>query len=110
MRPSEHSVLIDVATLIQRNPRVAYHELSQTQGGVLLHLDTGAYHGVNEVGFLVWELIEQQMSFAALLDGLRERLVEPPRTLAEEIAVFIRALSERDLVTLSRSEGGPSQL
>lgn len=92
--------MIDPKTAIRRNSRVAHHELGQGQGGVLLHLDTGAYHGVNEVGFLVWQLLDGEKTFAELISGLKERLEEPPPTLAEEIAAFVMDLGDRDLLIL----------
>ena len=32
--------------------------LAEGEGGVLLHLDSGQYHGVNPVGLAIWELLE----------------------------------------------------
>ncbi len=38
--------------VLRRSPRVAYRELGGDRGGVLLQLDTGAYHGVDRIGAL----------------------------------------------------------
>jgi len=32
------------------NPRVVYRDLAAEEGGVLLHLDSGQYHGLNALG------------------------------------------------------------
>jgi len=94
--------MFDPRTIIRRHSRVAHHELGQGQGGVLLHLDSGGYHGVNEVGLLVWQLLDPEATFAELISGLRERVVEPPPTLAEEIATFVMDLADRGLLMLRR--------
>lgn len=93
--------LIAAADLIARNPRTAFHPLSEGQGGVLLHLDTGAYHGINAVGFLVWELLEEQRSFDQLIEMLRSRVEDAPPTLDAEIAGFVSDLRARELLTIS---------
>jgi hypothetical protein len=65
---------------------------------VLLHLDSGEYHGLNEVGSLIWSLIDGERDFDALVDGLREGLVDPPDDLADEAERFLADLRERDLI------------
>ena len=51
--------MIEETTILRRNPRVEYRGMGEREGGVLLHLDTAAYHGLNEVGALIWRLLEQ---------------------------------------------------
>ena len=97
--------LLDAKTLsaahaIARNPRVAFHPLSEGHGGVLLHLDTGAYHGINPVGSLVWQLLEQQSGLAQLIEVLRSRVEGAPANLDEEIAGFVKDLLARNLLTI----------
>ena len=41
---------MDDAARIVPNPRAVYRKLADGAGGVVLHLDTAAYHGVNETG------------------------------------------------------------
>jgi hypothetical protein len=99
--PEERNVqMIDAATVLRRNPRVEYRSLGEGEGGVLLHLDTAAYHGVNEVGALIWRLLEDPKPFDELLDELRAELQELPPTFEDEIGEFIGELAERDLVLM----------
>ena len=95
--------VIPAGTRVARNARVAAHELGRAQGGVLLHLDTGAYHGVNEVGFMVWQLLDVERTFAELLTLLESRLEERPPTLEADITAFLHDLSDRELVRLQPS-------
>jgi hypothetical protein len=83
---------------IRPSPRATYRKLSDGAGGVLLHLDTAAYHGLNEVGALVWSLLGPGIPFGELMSLLSHELVDAPPTLEDEIASFLRSLEERGLV------------
>jgi hypothetical protein len=84
--------------VIRRNPKVVYRELAGEGGGVLLHLDSGEYHGLDEVGSLIWSLLDGERDFEALVDDLRDGLEDPPEDLAEDTQRFLADLRERDLI------------
>jgi len=91
--------MIDRATVIRRNPRVEFRELGEEGGAVLLHLETGAYHGTNEVGALIWDFLgDQGMAFGALVERLRSELEETPEGLESEISEFLEELATRNLI------------
>lgn len=92
--------MISDTTIVRRNARVEYRDLGEEGGAVLLHLGTGAYHGVNDVGALVWGILGEAMTFGALLGQLRPQLEDVPPTLTDEILGFLEELAERDLVVL----------
>ena len=91
---------IDATTVIRRNDRVVSRNLAGESGAVLLHLDTAAYHGVNEVGGLVWSLLDNGITFQALISRLGDHLEEAPASLAQDIAGFLQDLSRRNLVII----------
>jgi hypothetical protein len=93
------------STVLRRNQRVEYRSLGDEESGVLLHLDTAAYHGLNPVGALTWSLLEDGITFEALLDRLRRELDETPDTFQEEIAEFLGQLAERDLIYHEEGSG-----
>lgn len=93
--------------IIKKNPRVVYRELGEGEGGVLLHMETGQYHGLNKVGALIWSLIDGASTLPGLLTQMRERLADAPAQLEEDIARFLRDLSERNLIQIE--EGGRTQ-
>jgi Coenzyme PQQ synthesis protein D (PqqD) len=84
--------------VIRRNPKVVYRELAGEGGGVLLHMDSGEYHGLNEVGALIWSLIDGERDFEALVAGVREQVEGAPDDLADETKRFLADLRERDLI------------
>jgi Coenzyme PQQ synthesis protein D (PqqD) len=67
------------------------------EGGVLLHLGSGEYHGLNAVGQLVWELLTEEHTVAELIAVVRQR-IEAPSGLEEEVLAFLEELRRRDLV------------
>lgn len=89
---------ISRGTVIRRNQRVVFRNLADQSGAVLLHLDTAAYHGVNEVGGLVWDLLKDDIRFDDLITQLQSHLEEAPSSLADDIADFLQELSARGLI------------
>ena len=84
--------------VIRRNPQVVYRELAGEGGAVLLHLDSGAYHGLNETGILIWSLIDGERTFDQLVADVREQLDDPPDDLGAEMERFLADLRARDLI------------
>lgn len=90
--------MIAAQARICRNPKVAYRDLEE--GGVLLHLESGNYHGLNDTGSLIWKLLEGEPTMSQLLEELRTHLEHPPSNLADEMVVFLDGLRERNLITV----------
>lgn len=93
--------MIALDTKLERNPQAAARELADGEG-VLLHLGSGQYHGVNPVGLAIWELLEQQRTAADVIDRLRGRVEDPPPSLEDDVLSFLTELHERDLVLVER--------
>jgi hypothetical protein len=92
-----HEAAIAETTTIQRGPRAVHRELSDG-AAVLLHLDSGAYYSLNEVGVLIWKLLENGRTFASLVEQVRARIVDAPPELPDDVREFLGALNERNLV------------
>lgn len=87
--------------VVSRSPKAACQELVDGSGAVILHLETGAYHGLNPIGTLIWNLLEVDRPFAELVDEVRRVVEDPPPQLVDEVEAFLEELHERDLVVLS---------
>ena len=92
---------ISASTRVTRNPEVTYRDLEE--GGVLLHLDSGAYHGLNRTGVAIWKLLDGEPTVTAVATGLREQLDDPPEALERDVARFLEGLRERNLVLVRPS-------
>ena len=84
--------------VLRRSPRVAYRDLGAGRGAVLLRLDTGAYHGINQTGVLIWSLLESSPRYAELVPKLRAQLKSVPAAFEKEIDEFLSTLRDRDLI------------
>jgi Coenzyme PQQ synthesis protein D (PqqD) len=93
-------VRIERDQMIRPNPRSTFRELAEGSGGVLLHLDTAAYHGLNEIGVAIWSLIQPGITFGALVDALRSQITDAPAALDADVATFLEDLRQRDLVLI----------
>lgn len=90
-------------TTIRRADRAVFRELSGDAGAVILHLDTGQYHGINDVGRLIWETIGEGSSLAEVVDVVRLKTEGYPAALESEVMEFLDALAARGLVTIGES-------
>ena len=92
--------MIDQATRIRRNPDVVFRALEEEQGGVLLHLESGEYHGLNEMGSLIWRLIENETTFDDVVAGVTAETGEAPGEADQEVSDLLDDLNRRNLVEL----------
>jgi hypothetical protein len=90
--------VIEPGTRVTRNERAVHRELA-SGGGVLLHLDTAAYHGVNEIGALIWTLLDGG-TVVDVAKRLEKELRDSPPSLVDDVEEFVEALAKRDLVRL----------
>jgi predicted metal-dependent hydrolase len=85
---------------VHRNPQVAARELSEGEGAALLHLESGQYHGVNQIGLIIWELLEGERTVADVVDAVRARVEDPPPGLESDVVRFLESVHERDLIVV----------
>lgn len=85
-------------TPIGRSPDVVFQP--SPEGGVLLHLKSSQYHGLNEVGALVWTSVDGVRTASDLVAVARERYPEVDAdTLRADVVAFLEDMRERDLLT-----------
>jgi coenzyme PQQ synthesis protein D (PqqD) len=89
---------VQTESQIRRNRRVVYRDLAPGQGGVLLHLGTGQYHGVNVLGARIWQLIDGDAAPARIAAKLRSQSEESSPDLQGDIERFLASLHRRGLI------------
>lgn len=87
--------------VLRHSPGVAYHELGGARGGVLLRVDTGAYHGIDRIGTLVWTLLEAAPTFDELLTRARVELESVPAGFEAEMEQLVAGLRDRGLIEVA---------
>ena len=102
--------MIEHTAVIVRNPRVEYRKLADGGGAVLLNLDTAAYHGLNQTGSVIWETVGDGKALGRLVPEVASLFDDAPSTLADEVAMFIEDLVERDLLRVDRAQAVPGSI
>jgi hypothetical protein len=97
------AMAISAHARIARGPRVVFRELSADEGGVLLHLDSGQYHRLNQIGCAIWGLLDGERTVTDLVEEIRKVAVDSPANLMEDIQRFLEGLQARDLIAVTES-------
>ncbi len=74
--------------------------LGEGQGGVLLHLESGQYHGLNHIGWTAWQVLDAEKTHAQVVSELRHSLNDAPARLEADVAAFLEGLLARNLIQL----------
>ncbi len=69
---------------------------------MLLHMESGQYHGINPVGLAIWELIEEGCTVADIVAALRDSVEDPPPGLESDVLRFLTSVHERNLVVVEQ--------
>jgi hypothetical protein len=82
--------------LFEPNPDVVFRDL---QGeAVILHLGTGTYFGLNEVGTRVWQLITERRTLREVCAAVAEEFDAPADRIERDVAALVDQLLGRDLL------------
>jgi hypothetical protein len=91
--------------MVRRNQRVVSQRIAGEKAAVLLHLDTSAYHSLNEVGALIWDLIENPTGVERLRALVAEQFPDAPSSLDADLTEFLQQLADRGLVEFQPAVG-----
>lgn len=89
---------MDSQVRLRQNPNVVARQLGADRGGVLLHVDTGAYHSLNAVGQVIWTLVDGERTVAEIIREVRARVSDAPPQLDDDVRAFLQGALDRDLV------------
>mgnify|MGYP003878390649 CR=1 FL=1 len=71
---------------------------------MILQLDQGMYYGLNPVGALVWRLVQEPQSIAALVEGVAAEFdVDRTRCLSD-IRELVDSLQRNQLVSVTEEQ------
>ena len=85
--------------VIRRSDRAIFRNV-EDGSGLVLHLDTADYFGLNQVGSAVWNLLGEGIRWPALIEGMQAEFADPPASLEQDVADFLQQLHERRLIEL----------
>ena len=87
-----------VGRKIRRNEEVVYRDLTAGEGAVLLHVPSGAYHGLNDIGSVIWSLIDGERTRNDIVRELRAQIDDPPTEIERDVDGFLDDLRQRNLI------------
>ena len=80
------------------------HVHTEVDGEVLMmHIMTGAYFNLDEVGSFIWRQISQPVTVRALCDAIQARYDVDRQTCEKDALLFIEDLLQDGLVTVLQS-------
>jgi hypothetical protein len=71
---------------------------------VILDTATGEYYGFNEVGARIWTLLQEPMTFTALVDALLEEYRVDRDQCEAEVKDLLRRMAEKNLLELDPAD------
>jgi hypothetical protein len=74
---------------------------------VILHFDSGNYFGLNDVGTLVWKMMEQPRSVRELRDAILSEYDVEPEQCERELLDLLKELRERELIEVRSLAAAP---
>lgn len=89
------------ATLDRDTPYAPSPDAMESRLGeetVILHLGSGTYFGLDAVGTVVWEQLQQTQAPQAVCAHLRQVYPEAPPTMEAEVTSFMAELLAHDLI------------
>ena len=65
---------------------------------VILHVDKGLYFGLNEVGTLIWDQVQQPRKVQEIRDAILRKYEVSSEQCEHELFALLRELSEKGLI------------
>jgi PqqD family protein of HPr-rel-A system len=80
----------------------AQDPVSTELGGerVLLHPETGQYHGLSDVAYSIWENIQEPVQVNEVHEALLEEYAVDPDECRQDLLAFLEELRAAQLVTV----------
>ncbi len=72
---------------------------------VILDLASGAYSGLDEVGTMIWILLEQPRSFRDVYQGIMAEYAVDEEECQRDLLAFLKDLADKQLITV---KNGPA--
>jgi len=68
---------------------------------VMMDLHSGTYSSFNPVGSLIWNSLQQENQFSALLTAILDQFDVDEERATQELVVFLDMLLEKGLITMA---------
>lgn len=96
---SSEEVTLDHDSLLTRSTDLVFSEVDDEI--TMMHIETGKYYGLNRVGAVIWNLLDEPTGFGAVCDALVTRFEVEPAQCRAEVEAFVSQMAAAGLVTVA---------
>jgi len=89
---------LEMQNLVRRNPEIVHSDMDGET--VMMSVSEGNYYGLNGVGSQIWELLEQEMSVAAICDELLGRFDVSNAQCHSEVVAFLDEMAVNKVIEI----------
>lgn len=68
---------------------------------IILHLDSDRYYGLNDVGTLIWSLVQEERTVGDIRTAIVEEYEIDPERCERDLDTFLTELSEQGLIEIT---------
>ena len=87
---------MDSISRLRHSPNATYQVVADE--AILIHLKTGVYYSLNEVGTVFWNLMDGARTIADCADSIAAEYAAPPETVLQDLLELAGELAAEDLV------------
>ena len=87
---------MDAETRLQHSPNATFQIVADE--AILIHLNTGVYYSLNDVGTSFWNLMDGQRTIAQCADAIAAEYSAPRDVVLQDLIELAADLNKEDLV------------
>lgn len=88
---------MDPSTRFQRSPNATFQVVADE--AILIHLQTGVYYSLNEVGTAFWQLLDGERTLNDCAAHIAAEYNAPVEVVLADLEELVKELAEEGLVT-----------
>jgi len=91
--------MIDQQTYVKRNNDVFANEIDGE--AVMMHIQTGKYYGLDEIGSRIWELMEHKIQVKTIIEQLLKEYDVSEQQCKTDVINLLNELKQNELIEIS---------
>ena len=88
---------MDAQTKLQHSPNATFQVVADE--AIVIHLQTGVYYSLNEVGTAFWNMLDGQLTIGECADQLAAEYSAPPEVVLADLLELSGELAAEGLAT-----------
>lgn len=68
---------------------------------IVLNMETGRFYNLDDVGFLIWQLLDNPSTLNDIISGVAKECEIPASECQDDVADFVQTLLTNNLITVT---------